>query len=182
MSVVCCEVEVSATGWSFVQRSPNKCVCLWSWIRDNEEPLAHWGGGGFQHGKNYSLICYFGSHFRHQESDIASYKMSIIWEGIKHFAIPLKFSLKFDRKWAELSVHHDFSSDLLRFNYNDRKYENWGDTPSSLLYVGGPKRNRKRSLVGGPVVVHASAARCLLRGPFCISLPTGIVERNRGAT
>ena len=28
-----------------------------------------------------------------------------------------------------------------------------------LLYVGGPKRNRKRSLVGRPVVVHASAAR-----------------------
>ena len=26
-------------------------------------------------------------------------------------------------------------------------------------YVGGPKRNRKRSLVGEPVVVHASAAR-----------------------
>jgi hypothetical protein len=45
-----------------------------------------------------------------------------------------------------------------------------------LQYVGGPKRNRKRSLVGGPVIVHASAARCLLRGPFCISLPTGIVE------
>jgi len=49
-------------------------------------------------------------------------------------------------------------------------------------YVGGPKRNWKRSLVGGPVVVHASAARCLLRGPFCITLPTGIVEWSRGAT
>ena len=40
----------------------------------------------------------------------------------------------------------------------------------------GTQVNRKRSLVGGPVVVHASAARCLLRGPFCISLPIGIVE------
>jgi hypothetical protein len=40
---------------------------------------------------------------------------------------------------------------------------------------GGPRRNRNRSLVGGPVVVHASAARCLLWGLFCISLPTGIV-------
>ena len=52
----------------------------------------------------------------------------------------------------------------------------------SQIYVGGPKRNRKRSLVGGPIVVHASAAKFLLRGPFCISLPTGIVERSRGAT
>ena len=30
---------------------------------------------------------------------------------------------------------------------------------ASSLYVGGPKRNRKRSLVGGPIVVHASATR-----------------------
>ena len=27
------------------------------------------------------------------------------------------------------------------------------------IYEGGPKRNRKRSLVGGSVVVHASAAK-----------------------
>jgi hypothetical protein len=44
------------------------------------------------------------------------------------------------------------------------------------MYVGGPKRNQKRSLVGGPVVVHASAARFLLWRPFCISLPIGIVK------
>ena len=47
---------------------------------------------------------------------------------------------------------------------------------TKAVYEGGPKSNRKCSLVGGPVVVHASAARYLLRGPFCISLPTGIVE------
>ena len=28
VSVVCCVVEVSATGWSFVQRSPNEWGCL----------------------------------------------------------------------------------------------------------------------------------------------------------
>jgi len=44
-----------------------------------------------------------------------------------------------------------------------------------FLYVVGPKRNQKRSLVGGPIVVHASATRCLLQGPFCISLLTGII-------
>jgi hypothetical protein len=44
------------------------------------------------------------------------------------------------------------------------------------IYEGGPKRNRNHSVVGEPVVVHASAARCLLREPFSISLPTGIVE------
>ena len=27
------------------------------------------------------------------------------------------------------------------------------------MYEGGPKRNRKSSLVGGPIEVHASAAR-----------------------
>jgi hypothetical protein len=25
VSIVCCQLEVSATGWSFVQRSPTKC-------------------------------------------------------------------------------------------------------------------------------------------------------------
>jgi hypothetical protein len=70
----------------------------------------------------------------------------------------------------------------MKVNYSTYK----GPPPVSILcqlnsvhipiyYEGGPKRNRNRSLVGGPVVVHASAARSLLRGPFCISLPTGII-------
>jgi hypothetical protein len=46
VSIVCCWVEVSATGWSLVQRSPTDCgvVCVWvwSWSPDNET-LAHWG-------------------------------------------------------------------------------------------------------------------------------------------
>ena len=42
VSVVCCQVEVSATGLSLVQRSPTDCVCVWvwSWILDKEEALA----------------------------------------------------------------------------------------------------------------------------------------------
>jgi len=44
MSVVCCRVEVSATGRSPVQRSPTKCgIWVWSWSFDNEEALAHYG-------------------------------------------------------------------------------------------------------------------------------------------
>jgi hypothetical protein len=44
VSVVCFQVEVSATGWSLVQRSPTEwCVWVWSWNLDNEEALAHWG-------------------------------------------------------------------------------------------------------------------------------------------
>jgi len=49
VSVACCQVEISASGWSLVHRSPTKCVCVsecawvWSWILDNVEPLAHWG-------------------------------------------------------------------------------------------------------------------------------------------
>ena len=32
VSVVCCQVEVSATGWSLVQRSSTEC-CVWVWSR-----------------------------------------------------------------------------------------------------------------------------------------------------
>jgi hypothetical protein len=51
--VVCCQVQVSALGWSLVHRSPTDCGVsnwMWSWSLDNEEDLAHWGllrrGGG----------------------------------------------------------------------------------------------------------------------------------------
>jgi hypothetical protein len=30
-NVVCCQVEVSATGWSLVQRSLTECACVWVW-------------------------------------------------------------------------------------------------------------------------------------------------------
>jgi hypothetical protein len=45
VSVVCCQVEVSATSWSLVQRSPTECVAskkVWSWS------LEKWGGLGPQ--------------------------------------------------------------------------------------------------------------------------------------
>jgi hypothetical protein len=37
--VVCCQVEVSATGWSLVQRSSTDggVSCVWSWNLKNEE-------------------------------------------------------------------------------------------------------------------------------------------------
>jgi hypothetical protein len=37
----CCQVEVSASVWSLVQRSPTEvwCVWVWSWSLDNEEAL-----------------------------------------------------------------------------------------------------------------------------------------------
>jgi hypothetical protein len=50
--VLCCQVEVSASGWSFVQRSAtDRGVSKWVWSRslDNEEALAHWGL--LRHGK-----------------------------------------------------------------------------------------------------------------------------------
>jgi hypothetical protein len=46
VSVVCCQLEVSASGWSLVQRSITDCgVSIWvcSWILDIEETLPHWG-------------------------------------------------------------------------------------------------------------------------------------------
>jgi len=54
VSVVCCQVEVSASGWSLVQGSPTECVCVcvwvWLWRLDNLEALAHWDMS--YHGKN----------------------------------------------------------------------------------------------------------------------------------
>jgi len=45
--VVCCQVDVSATGWSLVQRSPTECVMSEC---DREALLMRWpwptGGGG----------------------------------------------------------------------------------------------------------------------------------------
>ena len=55
VSVVCCHVEVSATHWSLIQRSPTDCVvCRRVWSRNpmNEEavdrvgPQRHRGAGG----------------------------------------------------------------------------------------------------------------------------------------
>jgi hypothetical protein len=47
VSVVCCQVEVSATGWSLVQRSPTDCgestKCVIVKPRRNEEAQAHIG-------------------------------------------------------------------------------------------------------------------------------------------
>ena len=41
---MCCQVEVSATSWSLVQRSPTDCdASLWSRNLVNVEALAHWG-------------------------------------------------------------------------------------------------------------------------------------------
>jgi hypothetical protein len=44
LSLVCCQVEVVASGWSLISRSPNeRCVWVWSWTLDNEQALVHWG-------------------------------------------------------------------------------------------------------------------------------------------
>ena len=46
VSVVCCQVEVSASNRSFVQTICTECGAsnsVWSWILDNEEALTHWG-------------------------------------------------------------------------------------------------------------------------------------------
>jgi hypothetical protein len=45
VSVVCCQVEVSVTSWSLVQRSPTYCCGSRVWSRNlvNEEALGNWG-------------------------------------------------------------------------------------------------------------------------------------------
>ena len=46
LSVVCCQVEVSATSWSLVQRRTVARLCVWFRNLVNEEAMAHWGEGG----------------------------------------------------------------------------------------------------------------------------------------
>ena len=41
VSVVCCQVVFSASGWSFLKRYPTECgVCEWSCSLNDEETLA----------------------------------------------------------------------------------------------------------------------------------------------
>jgi hypothetical protein len=61
--VVCCQVQVSASGWSLVQRSPTECGVsnwVWSWILENEEALVHLGP--LRHGKKQSMGFYSVQH------------------------------------------------------------------------------------------------------------------------
>jgi hypothetical protein len=58
VSVVCCQVEVSATSWSLVQRSPTECGVSMSVIvkpRRNEEAQAHIGLSSHRD-KKYRII------------------------------------------------------------------------------------------------------------------------------
>jgi hypothetical protein len=45
LCVLCCQVEVSASGWSLVLRSLAECGVSewWSWGLDNEDAVAYWG-------------------------------------------------------------------------------------------------------------------------------------------
>jgi hypothetical protein len=60
LSVVCCQVEVSATGWSLVQRSPTYCdasLCvIYSRNLKNEEALASVGPQRHRQKKMYCLL------------------------------------------------------------------------------------------------------------------------------
>jgi hypothetical protein len=46
MSVVCCQVEVSASGWSLVQRSPTECGVSKSVIVKPRKMRRPWPTGG----------------------------------------------------------------------------------------------------------------------------------------
>jgi hypothetical protein len=46
VSVVCCQVEVSASGWSLIQRSPTECGVynwVWPWSIDKRRPWPNRG-------------------------------------------------------------------------------------------------------------------------------------------
>jgi hypothetical protein len=54
VNVVCCQVEVSMSGWPLVQRNPTEWVCLWSCSLDNEKALVQYGL--LHHGKKSSNV------------------------------------------------------------------------------------------------------------------------------
>ena len=64
LSVKRCQVEVSALGWSLVQRSPTECgasLCVWSRNLVNGESLVHWGAVApkeINNNKNFLSIKY----------------------------------------------------------------------------------------------------------------------------
>ena len=55
VSVVCRQVEVSAMGWSLVQRNPTEC-CVCSRHLNNEETHAHWGYQAIKKKEQNSLV------------------------------------------------------------------------------------------------------------------------------
>jgi hypothetical protein len=66
ISVVCCQVEVSATSWSLVQRSPTDCgvskMCVITKPRRNEEAQAHVGLSSHRKKNTYHLFTYHRSY------------------------------------------------------------------------------------------------------------------------
>jgi hypothetical protein len=61
---VCCQVEVSATSWSLVQRSPTECgvsqMCVIMKPRRNEEAHAHIGLSSHRKKKVGLIVLYNG--------------------------------------------------------------------------------------------------------------------------
>jgi hypothetical protein len=74
VSVVCCQVEVSATGWSLVQRSPTECgVSEYdSEASKNEEAQAHIGLSSHRK-KNYKHLNELHVKLPRRENLIASF-------------------------------------------------------------------------------------------------------------
>jgi hypothetical protein len=61
VSVVCCQIDVSASDWSLVQRSPNECGVynkVWSRNLNNVEVLAHYGPWGEKRKKKIWTECW----------------------------------------------------------------------------------------------------------------------------
>jgi hypothetical protein len=78
VSVVCCQVEVSATSWSLVQRSPNDCgvsqMCVTMKPRRNEEAQAHIGLSNHRKKKDHYIL-----NFQSSCRLIIILKKSVLW-------------------------------------------------------------------------------------------------------
>jgi hypothetical protein len=82
VSVVCCQVEVSATSWS-LQRSPTECGVskkVWSWIPEKwgglgpQGAVEPWGGGGDTHNTYILILSLFICH-----SSLSPVFMLVLW-------------------------------------------------------------------------------------------------------
>ena len=99
VSVMFCQVEVSATDWSLVQWSPTDygaSLCVWSRNLVNEETLAHWGGANKR--KNQSSLHQqmhpFIKHIKYQNVQlkylyVCSYMFRSTWTILRELMLSL---------------------------------------------------------------------------------------------
>ena len=78
MSVVCCEVEVSASGWSLAQRSPTECGFFWSSVIVKPWQLGRRGTWLSCHEQEIEGYCFLWLSCHEQEIDGYCFALTVV--------------------------------------------------------------------------------------------------------